>query len=93
VISRGRTAPAFETLLVNISSGGFYCYCPERYEPGEMLDCRIMLPVYGSDIAENALCLVCRARVVRIVPEGDHGYGIGCEIEEYRVMRTPGQEA
>lgn len=91
LISRDAKTPAFQTTTINVSSEGFYCYSPESFEPGAIVHGRILIPAQGPDMSEDALCLVCRVKVVRIVASAPYGFGMGCHIETYRIVRVPSQ--
>jgi PilZ domain len=87
-LRRPLEAPPVKSETVNLSSGGFYCQVSEPFEPGERIDCDILVPQPRGAAADNAIVLKCRAQVLRVeVFRGDTGpeevYGLGCRIEDY----------
>ena len=83
LLTRKAGKTPIETRTENLSSDGFYCFSSEPLTPGEQLDCVIIVPIRR----EETLWLECRIGVVRveIAPPGT-GYGVGCRIEDYRIM-------
>jgi hypothetical protein len=75
------------TETTDISNNGFYCNTAQPFAPGDTLQCLIALP--GQKVAEDSsdqLYLEAKADVVRIVTNSGTGFGIGCQIAEYRVV-------
>jgi hypothetical protein len=73
-----------ETTTENLSSEGLYCVCQEPFQPGERLECVIVVPGESFGSAEPLLRLECHVIVKRFeyLPEG---FGLGCHIEDYAV--------
>jgi len=80
-----------ETTTINVSADGFYCLLPEAVAAGERVDCTIRIPAHNQDRSDAALCLQCRAQVLRVENYGVPGiFGVACRIEDYTVARiTP----
>lgn len=76
--------------IADISSSGFFCtlaFAP--VEPGEILECFILLP-QGNTKEAHTHCLTCTAKVVRLRRLETGQLGLGCRIEEY-TLRTCGK--
>jgi hypothetical protein len=73
----------------DISNNGFYCNTIHPFAPGDKLSCLIVLPTQPSGSHEDTegLYLEARVDVVRIVARGN-GFGVGCEIRQYRVVNN-----
>jgi len=79
------SAVPVETHTENVSSDGFYCVSTAPLAAGQVFDCIVTVPWHG-DADDGPLCLRCRARVIRVNPQGPHGpFGICCQIEQYSV--------
>lgn len=74
-----------QTETQNISSGGFYCFSPRPFAPGEQLQCDIQLPNHKNGGTRRGPVLRCRIVIVHAVAQGARGYGLGCRIEHYEV--------
>src|ERR1041385_506825 len=72
----------------NISSEGFYCFVQEQFEPGERVECTIILPIPKSHAPEDELWIHCQARVVRVEAVSGTSFGIAAQIEEYDVAHV-----
>jgi hypothetical protein len=74
----------------NISSGGFYCTCAERFRVGDSLWCDVQVPLGAVCVQYTDLTVSCSASVVR-VEEFDGYAGIGCKIHRFstRVRLQP----
>ena len=81
-LRRHLEAPPVRSETVNLSSGGFYCQVSEPFEPGERIDCDILVP-QPRGTADNAIVLKCRAQVLRVERGPENQYGLGCRIEDY----------
>ena len=89
-LSRSGDGTVIQSRTKDLSTEGFYCITSERLALGERLQCTIMLPKYETGSGEEHLWLRCFAQVVRvetIAPEG--GFGVGCRIDDYSVIRFP----
>jgi len=75
----------------DISPGGFYCVLNQFVQLGEQLECDIVVPVHSLRNPEEAIYLRCRVQAVRVekMPTGAD-FGVACRIEDYRVVRGPG---
>jgi hypothetical protein len=68
----------------NISSTGFYCFCPERLMVGERREVQLSLPARGYSRGGGSVDLYCQVRVMRIEPVGlGPGFGVACAIQKY----------
>lgn len=77
------------TETADISNNGFYCTTAEPFAPGDSLTCLIELPVHPtSPDSGGHLYLEASVDVVRIVVHNGNGFGIGCQIREYRVINN-----
>jgi hypothetical protein len=74
----------------DISNNGFYCTTAQPFAPGDVLTCLIELPVNPPGSPDNAARLYLEAKVdvVRIVVHSGNGFGIGCQIRDYRVINN-----
>jgi hypothetical protein len=87
LLSRPNGEPPTASETVNISSDGFYCTTSQPFIPGERLRCIISLR-QGRQ-AEPYQYLDAEVEVVRIIaPQRESGFGIGCRIWDYRLMRV-----
>jgi len=76
-----------ESVTDNLSSEGFYCRCDELFVAGEFLECIISVPTHSRNGQPECLALRCLVQVVRVEPLTAGGRcGIGCHIEDHRVM-------
>ena len=66
----------------NISSGGLYCTCAERFRVGDSLWCDVQIPLASVCVHYTDLIVSCSASVVR-VEEVDGCFGIGCKIHRF----------
>lgn len=77
-----------DTFTVNVSSGGFYCICRQRFSPGETLLALLEIPKPGTDRESSKIVLCCEALVLRVEIVADTGdFGIACRIVTYSVFR------
>lgn len=78
------------TETADISNNGFYCTTAQPLAPGDALTCLIALPVQSSGSPDNdeRLYLEAKVDVVRIVVNNGNGFGVGCQIREYRVINN-----
>jgi len=76
-----------ESVTDNLSSEGFYCLCDESFVPGEFLECILFVPTHTRNAERECFGLRCLVRVVRAerLSTGSR-CGIGCHIEDYRVI-------
>jgi len=84
--SGGRSTPEKLTTR-NFSVGGFYGVCVEPFERGEQLDCIVEI---SGDLRsfQSGLNLVCNIHIVRVermLVESRERYGVGFQIDNYRV--------
>jgi hypothetical protein len=76
--------PRIQSVTENLSSAGFFCYCPVAFPVGDSLDCVIEMATAGLGRLSSPLRLCCQARVVRVEPDENSGrYGIACQINDY----------
>jgi hypothetical protein len=89
VLCRPEDADRVETKTEDISCDSFYCISDRPFSPGDRLDCELVIPGDEvSSVPEQALCLCCRVRVVRVVARGLHlGFGVACRLEDYTISR------
>jgi hypothetical protein len=74
-----------ETMTQNLSSSGFYFFCPIALTPGEQVRCELRVPAHGSKSHEPALALECDAVVVRSEATSEGFFGVACRIDDYRL--------
>lgn len=78
-----------QTVTHDLSSNGFYCTATATFIPGETLECTLILPT-RSPIGRPVLRMLCRVRVIRVEAAGESGlWGMGFQIEDYRILHTP----
>jgi hypothetical protein len=83
----------FRTEIRDISMGGLYCVVNRPVTPGERIECDIVLPTYTSLESSSTVFLRCRAHVVRVEETAlPNHFGIGCTIEDYRLVRVRADE-
>ena len=75
-----------ESVTENLSSEGFYCLCDEPFVPGEFLECMVFVPTQTRSAQQERLGLRCLVQVVRVECAAGGRCGIGCHIEDYRVI-------
>ena len=84
LLFREHTSKAVTTITQNLSSSGFYCLSRSAFSLGEQLFCSLEVPTHDPSDKGRTAPLECRARVVRVEPEGGNGrFGIACQIEDY----------
>ncbi len=82
-------ADPVETITQNLSSRGFYCLSGQPFIPGELLRCRLRIPMHGPGAGESHL--ECRVRVVRVEENAaEDQFGIACQTEDYRFVAARG---
>jgi PilZ domain-containing protein len=84
----------FRTKTRDISPEGFYCVVDHGFQPGELLECDIVVPVHNLKNPNDVVYLRCRAQAVRV--EGTAGgaeLGLACRIEDYRVISSWGESS
>jgi len=75
-----------ETTTENVSIGGFYCWSPTPFPPGDVLDSILAVPVEGVEASNPYPVLKCRVVVVRCEPAPNSTqFGIGFRIDDYKV--------
>jgi hypothetical protein len=73
---------SIDSFTENISSDGFYCLSPRRFEAGENFKVDVSMP--GFQVDHSGIVIRCQVRVMRTDPPGARlGFGIGCRIEHY----------
>jgi hypothetical protein len=73
----------------NLTSEGFYCVSKEPFQPGECLQCLIVIPAGSFGNSESPIVLKCGVTVKRVdaIPSG---FGLGCLIEDYALSTSFG---
>jgi hypothetical protein len=66
----------------NISSGGLYCTCAERFHIGDSLWCDVQVPLTSICVHYTDLIVSCSASIVRVETLDDR-FGIGCKIHRF----------
>jgi hypothetical protein len=74
-----------ESATENLSSEGLYCITQEAFKAGERLQCVIVIPGKSLGLSEPAIRLQCHVTVKR-VEDLNHGFGLGCHIEDYDLL-------
>lgn len=81
--------PCLEICTVNVSSGGFYFFCPQPFSPGEALIAVLEIPGAGPDRESEKLLLRCEILVLRVETSIEStNYGTACRILDYSVLRN-----
>lgn len=84
----GLTHP-FCTKTRDISRDGFYCLLNHQVRLGDRIECDLVVPTHNVRCPEDVAYLRCRARIVRVERAvGGAGFGLGCRIEDYYVIRS-----
>jgi hypothetical protein len=79
-----------ETRTENLSSDGFFCVSKERFEPGQRLECVLLLPAAPPGVPAPGVPLFCHVEVSRLeVMAGDGGFGLGCRITDFVLLDRP----
>jgi hypothetical protein len=65
----------------NLTTEGFYCLSPERFKPGETLECVIDLP--SSKTSSDSHTLHGRVTVLRVRRVRPNVFGVACRLEDY----------
>lgn len=86
IVLRLHDADVIETVTQNLSSSGFYCFCPAPLAPGESLVCTLKVPVYDPKGDERPLALECTVVVMRSEAAAEGFFGIACRIEDYHLL-------
>ena len=77
----------FRSRTRDISRDGFYCFLKQPVVPGEHIECDIVVPTHNELNPADMVYLHCHAVVVRVEQTADeHGFGMACRIEDYRVV-------
>jgi hypothetical protein len=93
LLAHGRAAQPSRSKTQDLSKGGFYCLLDEPLTPGERIECDIVVPTHAAERWGDALSLRCHVQVLRVDKvENGGGYGIACQIQDYFVVRTAGDE-
>jgi hypothetical protein len=89
LLLRTESESPLRTETVDISNDGFYCSTTQPFAPGERLTCVIALPAGSglSEVGRERLYLHAEVDVVRIVVNNGRGFGIGCRIFGYSVLK------
>ena len=78
--------PSVESTTENLSSDGLYCITKQPFQPGERLQCEILIPGETFGSPEAPVRLQCHVTVRRVENFGVVGaFGLGCHIEDYTV--------
>ena len=78
-----------ETLTQDLSSDGFYCLAKTSFVPGEALACILSVPTHHPNGDDRMVSVECRVRIIRVASTQEGVYGVGCRIEEYRLLHSP----
>lgn len=82
----GRNSGILQAITQNLSCSGFYCIAGHRPMLGEMIACQIAMPSSHVSNGAAAVALLCRGRVTRIDFLEEDRYGIGCVMEDYKIV-------
>jgi hypothetical protein len=87
LLFRDQGDEAIETTTQNLSSCGFYCLLDASVTAGELLFCRLHVPLPEAPRRRSFGVLECQVRVLRTEPALTEGLlGIACRIEDYRFV-------
>ena len=93
LLFRNDGADAVESLTRDLSSSGFYCVTGVAFAPGERLICALSIPTHDPNGKQLELRLECKARVMRVEPQGaDGAFGLACQIEDYHFIQAAPKE-
>ncbi len=87
-LHRRSTAETVETVTHDLSSDGFYCLAKTNFAPGETLVCTLGVPTHHPNGTNRMVSVECRIRVVRVEAAQEGLFGVGCRIEEYRLLHS-----
>jgi len=80
---------AIETVTRDLSSCGFYCWSPISFVVGDRMTCILTAPAHCREKPDCILSIECQVRIVRTEPPNKDGfYGLGCEINDYRLSHA-----
>ncbi len=79
-----------ETTTYDLSSDGFYCLAKTSFVPGEAVACTLGVPTHHPNGADRVVSVECRVRIVHVESRQEGLYGLGCRIEEYRLLHSAG---
>ena len=74
-------------LTKNVCSSGLYCHADVVVPLGDHLRCLVELSPATFSNELGAPCLDCQVEVLRI-DRLDSGFGIGCRIHKYRLVKS-----
>ena len=77
-----------ETETHDLSSDGFYCLAKTSFVPGEALVCTLGVPTHRPNGSDHMVSVECRVRIIRVEATQEGLYGVGCRIEEYRLLHS-----
>ena len=93
LLFRNNGTEAVESLTRDLSSSGFYCVTRIAFTPGERLICTLSIPTHDPNGTQLERRLECKARVLRVEPQGaDGAFGLACQIEDYRFIQAAPKE-
>ena len=82
-------AGALDNMTQNLSSQGFFFRSNAVFAPGEAGVCILEIPAHDPKQLDPVLYLECMVRIVRVDAAGEDGLsGVGCRIEDYRLLPT-----
>ena len=85
------TAETLQSVTQNISSEGFYCLVEGKFVTGETRECAVTVPVHRPRNGFRTLTLHCTVRIVHVEKlAGNGASGVGCRIEDYRLIPKNG---
>jgi hypothetical protein len=87
-LHKTNAAESVETVTHDLSSDGFYCLARTSFVPGEALACTLGVPTHHPNGADRMVSVECRIRIVRVEATQEGLYGVGCRIEEYRLLHS-----
>jgi hypothetical protein len=82
------TTVVVESVTCDLSSEGFYCLANTPFIPGEFTTCSLAVPTNYPKNDDRVVSVECQVRIVRVQAMADGLYGIGCRIEDYRLIQS-----
>jgi hypothetical protein len=79
---------AAQTVTSDLSSRGFHFLTSLPLVPGEFTKCTLGVPANDPWSIDQVLLMECKIQIVRVQSHGDGLYGVGCRIQDYRVVDT-----
>jgi len=82
-----KSGPLLRTVTRDINKDGFYCLLNQPVNPGEQIECDIVVPTHGPQDHDDVIYLRCLVQTVRVEKIGTASeFGVACRIENYYLV-------